>query len=564
MSNREQFLAIVLIGLILLGVGGVGGYMLVYKPIQQKHALADQLEGDILKLDAEAARMRRDLPRLAQTKRRSLPPDENLAHFEYAVMMDRILRQANVPPGFSVTPVISKSSADVRSIPQLAGKKPAYTKVVTAVEFRRADMWNVVDFLKAYYKLDVLHQITHFSIERDEDPGSGAARNQTSDNRKDLTVKLTSEAIILDGAEKRRTLLPVPEAFAAVGGIGGYGAILVSPEIGRGITPLQLAPVLSAANRDYSYIVLHDLFHGTLPKPPSLSFDRIANVTAEVGQEIPPVKLPLRGGVGLGSIGFTARTESDLFPVGSLKLDETTHSLTMVPKPDATGEATIMVEAKAGNEVARAEFKVSVNPPEETAPPKPDISGVIKLIIAGTRNDGTAFAVIRDNANRLIYEVEATRRRVKVAKFWYLRESKKQDRFYENPEELLISDDTSSTHRRFKVVLVDTDGLVLLDLGGDVAKPAAKVPGVKGPPRGPGGAKKAAEGPADPLAGIVGAPGAAVQPRQPSLFRWLPGKPLSALAPIPESEARKILDRAAVTGPVGPAAMIIEEANAGN
>jgi hypothetical protein len=73
-----------------------------------------------------------------------------------------------------------------------------------------------------------------------------------------------------------------------------------------------------------------------------------------------------------------------------------------------------------------------------------------------------------------------------------------------------------------------------------------------------------AEGPADPLAGIVGAPGAAVQPRQPSLFRWLPGKPLSALAPIPESEARQILDRVAVTGPVGRTAAVIEEANAGN
>lgn len=563
MSNREQFLAIVLIGLILLGVGGVGGYMLVYQPIQQKHALADQLEGDILKLDAQAAQMRKDLPRLAQTKRRSLPPDENLAHFEYAVMMDRILRQANVPPGFSVTPVASKSSADVRSIPQLAGKKPAYTKVVTAIEFRRADMWNVVDFLKAYYKLDVLHQITHFSIERDEDPGSGAARNQASDNRKDLTVKLTSEAIILDGAEKRRTLLPVPEAFAAVGGIGGYGAILVNPEIGRGITPLQLTPVLATANRDYSFVVLHDLFHGTLPKPPSLSFDRIANVTAEMGDEIPPVKIPLRIDHALGTISLLAKTESSLFPTGSLKLDETTRLLTLIPAPGATGEATITVEAKVDNEVARTEFKVSVNP-AETIPAKPDISGVIKLIIAGTRSDGTAFAVIRDNANRLIYEVEATRRRVKVAKFWYPGQTPKQDRTYENPEELVISDDTSSTHRRFKVVLVDTDGLVLIDLGGEAAKPAAKAPGAKGLPRGPGGAPRMAEGPADPLAGIVGAAGAAAQSRQPALYRWLPGKPLSGLALIPESEARKILDRAAVTGPVGPTSAVLEEAHAGN
>ena len=562
MSNRERFLAITLIGLILVGVGGIGGYMLVYLPIQQKHVAADQLQADIFKLDGQAAKMRKEMPRLGEIKRRSLPPDENLARREYAVMMDRILRQANVPPGFSITPVASKTSADTRSIPQLAGKKPAYTKVVTAIEFRRADMWTVVDFLKAYYSLDLLHQITHFSIERDEDPGTGATRNQTSDNRKDLTVKLTSEAIILDGAEKRRTLLPVPEAFAAVGGIGGYGSILVNPEIGRGITPLQFAPVLSTANRDYSFIVLRDLFHGTLPKPPSLSFDRIANVAAEMGQEIKPVPLPLRGGTG-ANVSLTAKTESELFPPGSLKLDETTRSLTLIPTPGATGEATITVEAKLDNEVAKTEFRVSISPAAETAPPKPDISGVIKLIIAGTRNDGTAFAVIRDNANRLVYEVEATRRRVKVAKFWWPGQNKKQDRFYEDPELLIISDDTSSTHRRFKVVSVDTDGLVLIDLGGDADRPAVKGPGANGPA--PGAGQRMAEGPAHPLAGIVGAAGAVAQPRQSVLYRWLPGKSLSALVPVPEPEARKILDRVALNGPVGSTTDVVDvELSAGN
>ncbi len=561
MSNREQVLAIVLIALILLGVGGAGGYMLVYQPIQQKHAMADQLEADILKLDGEAGKQRRDLVRLGQIKRRSLPPDEELARREYAGMMVRLLNQANVPPGFSVTPISMRTSAD-RSIPQLAGKKPAYTKVVTAIEFRRADMWNVVDFLKAYYSLDILHQITHFTIERDEDPST--ARTQTGDNRKDLTVKITSEAIILDGAEKRRTLLPVPDAFAAVGGVAGFGAIVVNPEIGRGITPIEFAPVLSTTNRDYSFIVLRDLFHGTLPKPPSLQIDRIANVNAEVGQDIPALKIPVRG--GYGSISLAAKTDSELFPSGSLKLDETTRELTFIPAPGATGEATITVEAKSGTEVAKTEFRVTINAPADTGPPKHDISRNIRLVITGTNSEGVAIATIRDDFNHLNYQVEATRRRVKVTKYYYLNQTPKRDIDYVTPDELLISDDTSSTSRRFKVISVDAESLVLMDLN-EAEKPPAKAPQPKGPPRlGPRpGAPKAASSPADPLEAVVGTAGVAVQPKQPVLYRWEVGKALSGLTPLPQVEARKLLERVALSGPVAPTAAVIEgDPNDGN
>ena len=562
MSSRERNLAIVLSALIVLGVGGTLGYLFIYQPIQSKAAAAAKLQQEIDDLQEKAKKARADAPRLSATRRRSLPADENLARREYTEVMSRLLRQASVPPGYTI---VSKPAPDARTIPVLPGaaKKPAYTKVVTEIEFKRADLWAVHDFLTGYYKLNLLHQITALSIKKDDDATS-AGKSRTNPERKDLSVRLTTEAVILDGAEPRRTLLPVPTAFAGLGGWAGYDAVALTPEIGRGLTPLQLTPVLSTRGRDYSLIVLKDLFHGPLPSPPPLRLDKIADVSVDADTTIQPVKVPVVADSGYsGRVALTAKAEGALLPEGAVKIDQTARTLTFVPAAGETGTATVTVVAKAENgQEAKTTFKVSVKePPEPEAPrKKDDIATAIRLVITTTRSDGTASAVIRDNFNPLAYEIEADAKGARVMKYYFTGAKKQPEVGYKHtPKPYLdISDDTSGTSRMFRVVAIDEVGLVLIDLKVAEAQPGVKAPTPKASggrvPNPRGGKDRAAEGPADPLAAVLGSAAFVTRPQQPTLFRWVSGKSLATLAEIPKDEARTILRRAAETGPVGATA----------
>ena len=205
MTPRERTLAILLIAGIVLAVGGFARLPVRRtRRYQSKHDEADSLEAENQELDDEVKKLQKDAKRLADAKKRSLPADESVAQLEYFAAMDKLL-DANVASGFSISP----RSPDDRSIPILAREEAGVQRVVFEVQFKKADLWQVHDFLTGYYKLNVLHQITALNIKRDDDTG-GSPRPAGTGARNDLTVTFTTEAIILDGAENRRTLLPVP------------------------------------------------------------------------------------------------------------------------------------------------------------------------------------------------------------------------------------------------------------------------------------------------------------------------------------------------------------------
>jgi len=544
MTTRERNRAALLIGLILLGTAAAAGYAFVYDPLQEKAAAAAKLEQEVAEAEGKLAAARLEAPRLAAAKRRSLPADENLARREYNEALSRLLRRANVPLGYKVT----ERTSNATGTPLLAPKKPAYTKVVYDVTFDRADLWAVQDFLAGYYRLDLLHQITAVEVVRKADAGAGSARKVDPD-RKDLSVKLTTEAILLDGADARRTLLPVSNAFAAVGGLPGYHAVALSPEVARGLTPAPLAPALAAPPRDYSLVVLRDIFHGPLPPPPPLRLGKMADVAVEVAKPVPPVRVPVVADVGYtGRVTLTATAEGKLLPEGAVTIDQTGKTVTLAPAAGETGTATVTVVARADNgEEARASFKLSVKEPPAAERPaevaKEDISAAVILIAVSTRSDGTAFAVVRDNFNPLTYEIEVDADGVRVTKYEYI-PRKKKDRSYDTPALLAIADENvSGTKRTFRVVAIDDTGLVLAE-----ANPAG-VPAKGG--RGAGLREK----PADPLDAVVGAAAGAGRAAPPVLVRWASGKSLAALTEVPADEAKRILRRAAETGPVGATAV---------
>jgi hypothetical protein len=483
MSTRENTLALVLLALIFLGGGGFVAYLLVLEPLAEKETASKALEKDIGDLEVKVAKLHKDAPRLQVANKRSLPTDRDIAAREYSAMMERLLRQAyggpNPPsglaiPGLNITEV-KFTEPRTTAAPGQQPKKPAFTRVGLKIEFKKADMWTVHDFLTAYYKLNLLQQITALNIKR-EDEGSAAAKKGNTPDRKDLSVTLVTEALIVDEADSRRTLLPVAAAFAAVGGAAGFQAIALTPEASRGITPMQFVPVLATRTRDYSLIVRRDPFHGPYIDPPP-------------------------------------------------------------EKP-----------------------KVAVEAPRKE---KEDISQSIVLGGVVPASDRTAYATIRDSYNPFNYVIDAGPKGITVQKFFFAGKNKKLDPTYPGKDMLVISDDgVSATSRTFRVIEVDADGLILLDL----TPPSKAEPKVeaKGPPRaeapmprpggpgrpGPGGPRPPG-GPAvsAPLAGVVGAAAATATP-PPRVYRWANGKPLRALTEIPSAEAQKILERVAAEGPV--------------
>lgn len=455
MSQREQLMAAGLGAVIFFTVVGFGGYVGFYLPIQTRNNNAAAIEKEVSEKQDKLAALKRELPRLAAAQKRSLPADTEVARQEYEAALGRLLVESKVPKGYTLRP----KSLDSRTIPEILPKKPAYTRLGVEITLKRVDLATLTDFLERYYRLNLLHQITRLQIKRAEETTPGEKRSGSAD-RPDLDVTLVSEAIILDGAETRRSLLPVPVSAGAILGGAGYQHLIQTPEIARGLTPLEVVPVLAMQDREYFAMLGKDVFHGPIPPPK--------------------------------------------------------------PKP------------KPKEEPKKVEPKEEPEPTPE--PPKPDIASHIKLTGITRRSDLTATVDIKDIANNLDYQVDFSMKDGKpvasVKKFFFIRGKRKT---FDNGAELEISDETSSTKRKFRVVGLDEDGMVVA-MRPELAKPEP-------PKRGFG--RRPADPPPSPVTAIVGAVGYAdVAPPPEKIYVWRVGQALDTLKALTSQEAQATVKRA--------------------
>src|SRR5262249_6583394 len=96
MSSRERTLAVVLLGLIVLGGGGFAAYTFGYEPWQAKRPDIKNPQGETDDLDLKVRGMNKARPAVQQVKRASLPPDINVAKTQYGLLLERLLRQAGI------------------------------------------------------------------------------------------------------------------------------------------------------------------------------------------------------------------------------------------------------------------------------------------------------------------------------------------------------------------------------------------------------------------------------------------------------------------------------------
>ena len=266
MSARERLLMWVL-GLGLTAAVCGGFVFLLALPLLEQRRTNRALEADNAELTASFESRRAQNKRVMATiLPRSLPADLDLGKREYESALGHLLTESKVPAGFT----LKEKAPDNKGVPELAKNRPAYTKIAFTITMSKVDIGTVMAFLKRYYELNLLHQITNFTVKRDDNSKITDDNRQAKD-RTDLNVTLVTEAIMLDGAPSRKTLLPAPiSGGSLLGGAGLHSMENTSPQIGRGIAPYPLVQVLATAARDYALVTARDVLHGKLPAPPKV------------------------------------------------------------------------------------------------------------------------------------------------------------------------------------------------------------------------------------------------------------------------------------------------------
>lgn len=268
MNTRERYLAIILLGLVIVIVGGWGVAELFARPWRDREASIALFKDEIDKKRQEVLKIQAEKAKLARWRLMSLPADTDLASREYEKFLGELLRQSKFVAG-SYTVKATKESK--KSGPTVGVKKePVYTKLLFAIE-TQGDLGNLVKFLEKFYHTGLLHQVKKLSVQRPRTSTAGQRPN-------DLDIRITIEALALEDAENRPYLAPVDQKLLVAEAVttlrrGPMGLGLVAETAGPA-GPLG-ARRLATPGRQYASILGKDIFFGAPAAPvETVSVDR--------------------------------------------------------------------------------------------------------------------------------------------------------------------------------------------------------------------------------------------------------------------------------------------------
>jgi hypothetical protein len=273
-NKREKYL-VLFMSLALVGGIGFGLYTLVWEPLTLTKAQIRATEKDVDELNSANRDMEVRLKKFADLNKRSLPADFAIARQEYDTALTRIMRESKIT-GYTIKDFSEPPRENEKN-------KPPYQKLQFTITVSKVDIASLANFMERYYKLNLLHHLVSFSIRR-TDSVTSSGKKDSLDARRDLEVTLKSEAIILEGADKK-TLHYIPEAQGVALGAAGYFGLKNSRTVARGIRPQEIERILAIPDRDYAVLTWHDILHGPVPPPP-LPTPKV------VKEEPPPPKKP--------------------------------------------------------------------------------------------------------------------------------------------------------------------------------------------------------------------------------------------------------------------------------
>lgn len=197
MTRREKTLAVLLLPPMLLLGAGVLAHQLWWDPLQNKDSRIQTMRNDIEEKRQTLAKALDRKKDLDSYRAISLPRDIDLARLKYEEQLSNMIRNAGFDPG---TITIQPKPPDSKSGPAIAkGQPPVYTRLEFIVGLK-GDLLSLVEFMEKFYQVRLLHKIRNLKMTRP----SNAATTRTTD----LDITMTVEALVVDKAETRKTLMP--------------------------------------------------------------------------------------------------------------------------------------------------------------------------------------------------------------------------------------------------------------------------------------------------------------------------------------------------------------------
>lgn len=248
MNLRERKLALLLLGVLLLIGGGIIAYPTLVVPIRERRERIKTVQDEIAKANETVEKVQRDQARWEKARALSLPADVDTAKVEYVKRIRELLTGAGFAQETAAKMDDAAPAAAVAG-PTHRAAKPVLTRLTCTVT-GRADLSAVVRFLETFYKMPLLHQVRQLKVERPPTAGTGESKPG------ELLVNMRLEAVILDSAEDRATLLPhVPPAAAQLGPNATklaehLKAKMKDPTFPGKEPPRELAELIQAAAKD--------------------------------------------------------------------------------------------------------------------------------------------------------------------------------------------------------------------------------------------------------------------------------------------------------------------------
>ncbi|HMF14194.1 MAG TPA: hypothetical protein VKE94_17885, partial [Gemmataceae bacterium] len=244
---------VAVIAVVIVAGLGVVFYQFYWSPYRTKEANLAQLKKQTEQKESRVAEIAAQRPQLERYRQASLPADMDLAKREYQRYLEGLLRES----GFGQISVADRKAGG-RGVPTLANKTPVYTPLGFTVT-GRATFESLVKMMEKFYRTGLLHQIKTLSIARPKTTQPGQRQNE-------LDISLTVDALVVQGADKRATLMPTldkrlqaADAFAAMSsGPTGLGLVLWS----AGPFGPHGPGVLAEPERDYGALTAKNIFFG--------------------------------------------------------------------------------------------------------------------------------------------------------------------------------------------------------------------------------------------------------------------------------------------------------------
>ncbi|HLW66428.1 MAG TPA: hypothetical protein VKS79_14030, partial [Gemmataceae bacterium] len=196
MKPQDRIKVLILGGVMLFFVLGAGAFMLNSQFLAPRVLRIKTLQDDVSKSELARAEVVQAMPRLKEMQKLSLPADQALSQQRYQALLEGMLKDSLFPT--DKTSVLPKALETRSNLPP--SKRPPYTKLIFTV-VAHGDLMSIVDFLDRFYRLPLLHRISNFRITRPLTVMVGQRQTE-------LDFSITVEALIVEGAEKRDTLLP--------------------------------------------------------------------------------------------------------------------------------------------------------------------------------------------------------------------------------------------------------------------------------------------------------------------------------------------------------------------